>query len=144
MTPALAGSAVPEQVLEFTLGEERYCLDIEMVDEIVKPGEVTVLPDVPPDVVGMMDLRGETTTLIDPAVTLGVDTTPDSQRVIVFDTDGEERLGWLVDQVRSVVELDASVVEPGIDSEYVEGLVTGGDQFVLWLDPDQVNDSPGR
>lgn len=54
------------QVLEFTLGEEQYCVTIEAVNEIVKAAEVTPMPDTPPAVIGMMDLRGKTTTIVNP------------------------------------------------------------------------------
>lgn len=141
MTPAIAQSAVPDQVLEFTLGEERYCLDIEAVDEIVKPSDITELPDAPPDVVGIMNLRGESTTLVNPAITIGVDVVGDNQQIIIFDDNDGKRLGWLVDHVESVSDLDGSVVESSTGSEYIDGIVTGGEQFVLWLNSARVSTS---
>lgn len=57
------------QVLEFTLGEEQYCIDIEYVTEVVSRSkkDVTSIPDSPPHVEGAIDLRGETTRVIDPS-----------------------------------------------------------------------------
>jgi purine-binding chemotaxis protein CheW len=52
------------QVLEFILGEEQYCVTIDAVDEIVKATEVTPMPETPPAVVGIMDLRGNTTVIV--------------------------------------------------------------------------------
>lgn len=140
VTPAVAADELPDQVLEFTLGGERYCLDIESVDEIVKPGALTVTPDTAPEVAGIMDLRGQTATLVDPAVPLGVEVESDNRQVIVFDRDDSGHVGWLVEYVHQVAELDADVVESVTDSEYVAGLVTGGDQFVIWLRPAAIND----
>jgi purine-binding chemotaxis protein CheW len=50
------------QVLEFTLGEEQYCIDIKYVTEVVSRSkrDVTSIPDSPPHIEGTVDLRGET------------------------------------------------------------------------------------
>lgn len=61
------------QVLTFTLNEETYCVDIDHVTEIVEAGDVTAIPNAPAHVEGMMDLRGNTTTIIDPRGPLGVE-----------------------------------------------------------------------
>ncbi|MFN1126905.1 chemotaxis protein CheW, partial [Halobacterium salinarum] len=48
-------------VLEFSLGAGRYCIDIAHVDEIVDAGEdVTPIPNSEQHVIGVVDLRGET------------------------------------------------------------------------------------
>ncbi|ELY37386.1 chemotaxis protein CheW [Haloferax volcanii] len=53
--------AEPTQVLEFELGEERYCVVLDAVTEIIDRTSARSLPDSPPHVVGAMDYRGATT-----------------------------------------------------------------------------------
>lgn len=129
----------PEQVLEFALGDGHYCVGIETIDEIVKPEELTELPDTPRQVAGVMDLRGETTTVLDPSLILDVTAAGSDQQVVIF--DDEERIGWLVDRVHSVRDLTDVELEPVADNRYVEGLISDGDRFTIWVDSESVNGS---
>lgn len=142
MTAAPPVVEQPAQVLEFALGEQRYCVGIDAVDEIVSPDAITDLPDTPPQVEGVMDLRGETTTIVDPKVVFGRPATDDDSHVVVFDgdSDRDRRLGWLVDRVHRVTGLPDVEVDPVADNEYLNGVVNA-DPFVLWVDTDRVNAS---
>ncbi|MFC7194669.1 chemotaxis protein CheW [Halosimplex aquaticum] len=60
------------RVLEFALGDEQYCLDIEYVEEIVKRETVTRVPNTADCVEGVVDLRGQITTILDPKVLLDI------------------------------------------------------------------------
>ena len=137
---ASAESAVepPDQVLVFDLGTDRFCVGIERVDEIVKAGSVSPVPEAPPMVQGVMDLRGETTTIVDPTVALGSTAGADDQQVIIFDTESS-KIGWLVDRVYRVDELRDPETETVDDNPYVEGILKNGDEFTLWIDPDRVH-----
>lgn len=136
------------QVLTFTLGEDEYCVPIEYVAEIVDGGSIRSLPDSEPHVVGITDLRGQTTTIVDPCECLNVDTgellTDGGQvdsRIVVLDSDAlgtDGATGWLVsdvDEVTTVADdtLDADSVG---DTDLLRGLIKNDDEgFTLWLDP---------
>jgi len=137
MTAAVA--AVPEQVLEFTLGADRYCVGIDHVEEIVKARDLTPLPNTPAQIAGMMDLRGTSTTILDPKRVLEVDGSATSQQVIVF--GGEERIGWLVDGVHRVSTLDDVDVDTIPESTHVDGVISDDGEFIIWVEPDSVNGS---
>jgi purine-binding chemotaxis protein CheW len=139
MTPAVAVPELPEQVLEFTLGDQQYCLGIDRIEEIVKAGEMTTLPNTSPGVAGVMDLRGETTTILDPASIFDIHSEKTSQQVIILDSD--ERIGWLVDRVNRVSSLHGADVDSGPDSPYISGLISDGERFVIWVEPEAVNES---
>ncbi|MFT4922232.1 MAG: purine-binding chemotaxis protein CheW [Haloarculaceae archaeon] len=128
------------QALEFALGDGHYCVGIETIDEIVKPDELTELPETPPQVAGVMDLRGETTTVLDPSLVLEVTTASSDKQIVIFD-DEDERIGWLVDRVHSVRDLNDAEIDPVADNRYVDGLISDGDQFTIWVDPETVNGS---
>jgi len=128
----------PDQVLVFALGDD-FCVGIEWIDEIVKPEEVSPVPDMPSIVEGVMNLRGETTTIIDPKITFGMAETSDNQQVIIFDTDDETSVGWLVDYTYRVRDFENAEIEPVEDNRYIEGILKGNDGFTLWVNPDRVN-----
>jgi len=127
-----------EQVLEFRLGEETYCVSIDYVTEIVDMGELTPIPNSPPHVEGVIDLRGNTTSIIDPKVGLGLDGEL-GERIVIFDTgifEDERSIGWAVDSVEEVSETEGeSVDESPIEGDHVHGLIKRDAEFVLWIDP---------
>lgn len=129
------------QLLEFRLGTEEYCLDIAYVDEIVDINDIRSLPQAPRHVEGVTDLRGQTTTVIDPSVVLDVETDAEWTHIIVLDTTalgkGDESLGWLVNDVNQVTDIEGTEIEHNttMDETAVDGLVARDDGFVVQLDP---------
>lgn len=131
------------QVLEFELGDETYCLDITYVAEIVDKGKLTQVPNTPAYVEGVIDLRGRTTSIVDPKTVLDVGDDEEGRRIIVLDPDHideGEALGWVVDEVQQVVDVDESDVDdsPVEDHDGVRGVIKRDDGFVIWLDPNRV------
>jgi purine-binding chemotaxis protein CheW len=126
------------QVLEFILGEEQYCLTIDAVNEIVKATEVTPMPDTPPAFVGMMDLRGNTTVIVNPKHVFETAEQTAGEQVIIFDDDSEQQFGWLVDRVLKVETLQDPEIEPVEDNKFLRGVVSRDGEFTLWVDPDRV------
>ncbi|WP_158853458.1 chemotaxis protein CheW [Halorhabdus sp. CUG00001] len=129
------------QVLEFKLGEERYCVSIDYVTEIVDVGELTAVPNSPRHVEGVMDLRGRTTSIVDPKVVFDIEESGEQRRIIVFDpeiTADQEAAGWLVDEVYQVRAVDEENVDPspaGAGAASIKGVVKRDDGFVIWVDP---------
>jgi len=137
-------SATDEQVLEFAVGEETYCVSIDYVTEIVDIGNVTTVPNAPPHIRGVMDLRGRTTSIVDPKVVFGIDDDGDEHRIIVFDpaiVDDQGAAAWAVDEVFQVVQVDKNDVDdsPSRDEEAIRGVFKRDDDFVIWVDPKSVH-----
>jgi purine-binding chemotaxis protein CheW len=129
------------QLLEFELGDGSYAVDIAHVAEIVDVNDLTVVPNSAPHVEGVMDLRGKTTTIVDPKAVFGIDDDGARKRIVVFDrertADGKS-IGWIVDEVEQVVEVDrddveSSPVDDGDDA--VRGVIKREDDFVIWVRP---------
>lgn len=135
------------QVLTFTLGDEHYCVPIDYVAEIVDGGRIRSLPGSDPHVVGITDLRGQTTTIIDLCQRLDIDTvdlmTDGGQaqsRIIVLDSDAlgmESATGWLVSEVDEVTTVPNETLDTGAvgDTDLLHGLIKNDDGFTVWLDP---------
>ena len=129
------------QLLEFELGDGSYAVDIAHVAEIVDVNDLTVVPNSAPHVEGVMDLRGKTTTIVDPKAVFGIDGDGARKRIVVFDrerTADRKSIGWIVDEVEQVVEVDrddveSSPVDDGDDA--VRGVIKREDDFVIWVRP---------
>lgn len=136
------------QVLEFELGGETYCVDIGYVSEIVDRGSLTSVPNAPEFVEGVMDLRGRTTTIVDPKTLFDIEEAGARDRIVVFDDDriGEGgTVGWMVDEVFQVRDVAADDVDESqtADDEGVHGIVKSDDRFVVWVAPDVAEDVDG-
>nr|WP_256308518.1 chemotaxis protein CheW [Halobellus litoreus] len=128
------------QVLEFELGGETYCVDIDYVSEIVDRGSLTSVPNAPEFVEGVMDLRGRTTSIVNPKTLLNVDDTGEANRIVIFDAkrfEDEAAIGWLVDEVDQVLRVSMDDVEdpPMERSDFIEGIVRREDELVVWISP---------
>jgi purine-binding chemotaxis protein CheW len=130
-----------QQVLEFRLDGEAYCVSIDYVTEIVDMGDLTPIPNAPDHVQGVMDLRGETTAIVDPKVRLDLDGAV-GNRIIIFDSvvfDDDRAVGWAVDSVREVARVDPeSVDEPPVDRIHVRSIIKREEGFVVWVDPGEM------
>lgn len=136
----MATTASTTQVLEFDLGPDRYCVDIEYVSQIVEKQAFTPLPNAPEHIKGVIDLRGETTTIIDPKVIFEIDADSEEDHIVVFDSDELDTnavLGWQIDSVHQVTEVAPEEIEqsPVSDQEGVHGLINRDDGFVIWISP---------
>lgn len=130
------------RVLEFTLGDEHYCLDINYIEEIVKEETITRVPNTPEYVEGVVDLRGQITTILNPKVTIDSDDATAGDLIIVFDSNSFEdqgHVGWVVDDVRQVSPItDSEVNDAPVEGEYINGVIDreDDDQFVIWTSPE--------
>jgi len=104
---AVQGKIDDIQVVEFLLGDEHFALDLFEVREVVEYTRITHLPDTPSHIKGIIDLRGEITTIIDLKQQLHIHTASQveesSSRIIVLDDRiTKSKIGIMVDDVLSV------------------------------------------
>jgi purine-binding chemotaxis protein CheW len=135
-------------VLEFGLEDERYCVAIGKVSEIVALEEMTSVPNTPDYVLGVMDLRGQSLQVRDPKLPFGVDGEPNGERVVVMDPDigPEDKLtGWLVDSVHDVFTAYEADLDEDVEGRGVYGALRpeaegddGEGRMVIWVDPVEV------
>ncbi|WP_321112916.1 chemotaxis protein CheW [Halorussus salinisoli] len=146
------------QVVEFRLGEDYCAVDIDEVDSIVEIKKVTRIPRTPASVDGVMDLRGETTAIINPRTFLGVEgdaSERDEQNVLVLDRpDDKQKIGIRVDEVLEVTDHPESRIDTdddlsdldtqGIEQQVSRGIIRkpNGDglDLVVWVDIDAIID----
>lgn len=127
------------QVLVFTLGDSQYCVGIDTINEIVEKGDLTRVPNAADHVKGVMDLRGETTTIIDPKQVLDSGADAGADRVVIFGRGDERPVGWLVDRVHEVADVSQDDLESVSDEETVRGVIRSEERLIIWIDPEPVN-----
>lgn len=131
------------QKIEFTLGVQTYCVDIRYVTEIASVREITPIPGASSHVRGMMNLRGRTTSIIDPKIVFDIEDAGDREAILVFDpaevNDGA--VGWIVNEVTQVAEIDDAEIGDALagSDEAVRGILHRDDEFVIWVDPNEVS-----
>jgi len=109
-------------VVEFLLGKEHYAVNLTDIREVVEYTAITPLPNAPAAVQGIIDLRGEITTILDLRQRLNIASQEnikiDTSRIMVLD-DKITRIktGVLVDDVLSVSMFEKSDVDTNIDGE---------------------------
>ena len=136
------------QVVIFTLGQEEYGMPIEVVREITRLGEVRSIPQAPPYVQGLINLRGQAIPLIDLHVRFGIsnenclDTEVgiNERNTFALITEVHDKLiGFAVDQVREVRILDNVVPPPPlVTASFIGGLVNLPDRIIMLLVPEQI------
>ena len=145
MTTSASTSAAGGQFLTFRLGDESFGLEILRVQEIKGYSAITPLPNAPPHVKGVMNLRGAVVPIVDLRQKFGMAPTEYTRfTVIVLVTLGTKLVGLVVDAVSDVIELAASDIEPppdldaSIDLSCLTGLGKSGEQLITLLDIDRL------
>jgi purine-binding chemotaxis protein CheW len=132
----------------FTAGEE-YAISIVKVREIIEYDTVTTVPNTPPWISGVTNLRGKVTPVVDLAVKFGLPPSRIGKFSCVIITDvmfqGESlTMGILADSVSQVIDLSADDIEKTppfgtrVKTEYLLGMGALGKKFCLILDIDKV------
>jgi purine-binding chemotaxis protein CheW len=100
-------------VVSFRIGEQDYCIDIDIVREIRGWSPTTVLPHAPDYVTGVINLRGAVVAVVDLAARLGLGKTMATPRhVIIIVALGHQTVGLLADVVSDILGIDEASLKP--------------------------------
>lgn len=129
------------QLVSFKVGEAEFGVDILRVQEINKMMELTIVPNTPSFVEGVVNLRGRIIPVINLRSRLGLDVMEyDSEtRIIVVDLY-DKTIGFIVDEVKEVLRIPKSITEQppdivsGVNSEYITAIGKLEDRLLILLD----------
>jgi len=138
-----------EQFLTFALGGEEYGVNILRVQGIQGWDRCTAIPNTPPYVLGVINLRGAIVPIVDlrrrfglPAAEFGPTTVV---IVVKVARQRQERtLGLVVDAVSEVCNVQPEDCKPppdfgaSVETGFVQGLVTVNERMVILLDIDKL------
>lgn len=144
--------AEQHQFCTFFIDQTFLGLDVLKVQEVIRFQEMTRVPLAPPEVRGLINLRGQIVTAIDLRRRLQIPERATSQQpvnVVVSTDDGAVSL--LVDEIGDVVEVPEDVFERPPDTltgsarDLIRGAYKLKDRLLLILDPERtVNLTNGR
>ena len=128
--------------LLFHLGDEEYGVDIHHVQSIEELQKITVVPDLPPAMKGVINLRGQVIPVMDLRVRFRIaEKKYDDRTCIIILHLSEITLGIIVDTVSEVKDIPDDQIEPaatlgdlGSRDRYVQGLGKVGKDVKILLD----------
>lgn len=133
------------QQLTFSLAGEEYGVDILTVREIRGWSRVTRIPQAPPHVLGVLNLRGAVVPVMDLRLRFGMERVEYNENTVMIVVALAERLfGIVVDAVSDVVDIDPASIKPVpdmgavVDTRYLKGLATHVERMVMLLDVDKL------
>jgi purine-binding chemotaxis protein CheW len=146
VTAAATPVAGPElHLVTFALDREEFGVPVGRVREVTRVSEITRVPQTPPHVRGVTNLRGRVLAVVEIRSRLGLEPaviTP-SSRIVVVDVL-ERVLGLLVDRVSQVTKVPAECVVPApeevvsAETDYVSGVARWNSRLIILLDLDKV------
>ena len=130
--------------LTFLLGDEVYGIEIAIVIEIIGLHPITEMPQMPPYVRGIINLRGKIIPVVDMRLKFKKDFKEyNSRTCIVVVNIRDTLIGLIVDSVVEVVYIaDENIVVPPnvnvISNKYVKSIGKVGDKVKLLLDCEKI------
>lgn len=133
------------QFLTFQLGDELYGVDILRVQEIKGYTTVTKIPNTPPHIKGVLNLRGTIVPIVELRTKFGMETIDYTMfTVIVVVVIQEKIMGLVVDAVSDVLDIDKKDIQPPpqfgakVDVSFLKGIGKSNDKLVALLDMDRL------
>ena len=135
--------------LTFTLAGEEYGISILKVKEIIGMMPITTVPQTPPYVKGVINLRGKVIPVVDLRRKFGMDSIEYTERtcIIVVEIAGSATtipMGIVVDSVSEVLNIKSGDIEETpsfgnqLDTDYILGMAKVGGGVKILLDIDRV------
>ena len=142
---AIATEAQPRQFITFAIGAEEYGVDIMAVREIKGWTETTTLPQSPPHVRGVINLRGVIVPIYDLRARFGMGSTePTRSHVVIIVAVRARVVGLLVDAVSDILTVEPSAVRPvpeldrRSEDAFLSGLVALNERMVTLISLEQL------
>jgi len=135
--------------LTFVLGSEEFGLEILKVREIIGYMDITAVPQTPPHVKGVVNLRGQVIPVVGLRLKFGMEEIEVTEQtcIIVVEIDGGEKhfqTGIVVDNVSEVLDIlgeqieDAPQFGSSVDTNFILGMGKINDSVKILLDIDKV------
>ena len=142
-------TAAPAKYLTVVLAGESYGIAVLKVREIIRLQKITPVPQTPPYVKGIINLRGRVIPVVDLRVKFGLAAEfPERTCIVVVQVkltgDTSVQMGLIVDAVEEVTTLTAAEIEPtpefgaAINTAYILGMAKVKGEVKTLLDIDQV------
>jgi purine-binding chemotaxis protein CheW len=135
-----------KQILVFRVASEELGLDISCVREVLRSQEITRLPNAPPFIEGVINLRGHIVALIDLRKRLTAKETGDEpdKRIIVCRVN-RFIVGLTVNSLREIIGLSREDIKPlpevvsmQMEAEMISGIAKVGERIIPILNLEHI------
>ena len=127
-----------DKYLCFQLDDAEYALAIRHVVEIIGIQRITTIPDVPPYIRGVINLRGKIIPVIDVRMRFQLDERDyDDRTCIIVVSINDKSVGLIVDTVNEVLNIppaqiqDPPKIKKGSQNRFIAGLAWVGDSVKI-------------
>ena len=135
--------------LTFALADEEYGLPVLRVREIIKMMDITEVPQMPPHIKGVLNLRGKVIPVIDLRVKFALTQRDLTSRTCIIVVEvalasGRVLMGIIVDHVSEVLNIEAGEIEQTpafgdrVCTDYIKGMAKVKGTVKILLDLDRV------
>lgn len=132
------------QLATFYVADLCLALEIAQIQEIIRNINVTPVPNAPPEVNGVINLRGEVTTVVDLRSVLRLPTLEmrTDMRTLVVRSQGES-IGLIVDRVGDITAVDPQAIMPSppnvgsVAGQFFRGVCPRESEIIVVLDLEQ-------
>jgi purine-binding chemotaxis protein CheW len=144
---AEAAAGLAGKYLTFDLGSEEYGIGILQIKEIIGMMPITAVPQTPPFIKGVINLRGKVIPITDLRMKFGLETTDYTDRTCIIVVEIQHGnssvlMGLVVDAVSEVANIKGEEIEKapsfgsGQQTEYIRGMakMAGGVKILLDID----------
>ncbi len=134
-----------QQLVKFYIADEAFGIGIKQIFQILKPQEVFKVPNTPPFIEGLINLRGKVMTVFNLRKRFNM---PDKEndedtKILVIRMD-EYLLGFTVDSVSEIVRVqDEDIVETpptltNFDKRFLSGVAKVEEKLILLLNLEKI------
>ena len=125
----------------FRLGHNEYAIDIMQAKEIIKMEKITLIPNAPDYVEGVINLRGNIIPIVDLKKRFNLEENDGEKNtgIIIVKIDDVD-MGIIIDAISKVVSIATSNIQPpppmlsGIGQKYIKGVAKLEDKLLVVLD----------
>ena len=141
-----ARSETVSRWVTFQLENETYGIDVMQIREVLRSTEISPVPGAPSYVLGIINLRGNVVAIIDTRSRFGLasrEDVDDASRILILEA-GDYVVGFLVDSVSEVAELQNSHIETAPDtgsgdgSRFISGLYNRKEGLLILVDANKL------
>jgi purine-binding chemotaxis protein CheW len=134
-----------DKYLTFHLGQEDYGIEIRHVTEIIGIQKITVIPEMPDFIKGVINLRGKIIPVMDVRTRFRLAARPYDERTCVIVVEIEDSaVGLVVDTVSEVVDIPEGNIEAATGlgrsrgNAFIQGIGKIGEDIKIILDVDRL------
>lgn len=142
---SFGGSGANDQYIVFALGEEHYAIPILSVQSIIGYAAPSPVPNTPPYMKGIVNLRGDVIPIIDMRMRFNFpERAYDDSTVVVIIEIAQKKYGLVVDEVSDVVAIPNENLQTdfdlqtGIQRRYIKAITRVNDGMVILIDAEKI------